>query len=121
MALYVDSFVTPMPKKNLANYRKVAKKAAKIFLEHGVLEYVECEADDVPDGKVTSFPMAVKLKKDELVCFAYMVYRNRKHRDAVMKKVMADPRLQGPEMMPFDGKRLIFGGFKPFVSVKQKK
>jgi uncharacterized protein YbaA (DUF1428 family) len=120
MAFYVDAFVSPVPKKNMEAYRKVAKKAGKIWLEYGALEYVETEADDAPVGKKTSFPRAVKLEDDEIVCFAYVVYKNRKHRDAVMKKVMADPRLHAPEMMPFDGSRLIFGGFKPFVAVKQK-
>lgn len=121
MAQYVDGFVIPLPKKNLAKYKAASKKAGKVYLKHGVLEYVDCVADDVPDGKITSFPMAVKLKKDEVVCFSYAVYKNRKHRDAVMKKVMADPIFQDPAMMPFDGKRLIFGGFKPIVIAKQKR
>jgi uncharacterized protein YbaA (DUF1428 family) len=120
MAHYVDGFVTPLPKKNVAKYRKAVKIAAKLWMEHGALEYVECIADDVPDGKKTSFPMAVKLKKDEIVGFAYAVYKNRKHRDAVMKKIMADPRSQDPAMMPFDGSRMIFGGFEALVAVKAK-
>jgi len=121
MALYIDGFVTPVPKKNIAKYTAASKKAAKITLKHGALEYVDCIADDVPDGKVTSFPMAVKLKKDEVVFFSYTIYKNRKHRDAVMKKVMADPIFQDPNMMPFDGQRLIFGGFKPIVVAKKKR
>lgn len=118
MALYVDGFVTPLPKKNIPKYRKVAKLASKVWLEYGALEFVECVGDDVPEGKKTSFPMAVKLKNDEVVCFSYAIYKNRKHRDAVMKKIMADPRMQSPEMMPFDGSRMIFGGFKQLVSAK---
>lgn len=120
MALYVDGFVVPVPKKNLAKYRKAVKVASKLWLEHGALEYVECIAEDVPDGKKTSFPMAVKLKKDEVVGFAYVVYKNRKHRDAVMKKAMADSRMTDPSMMPFDGSRMIFGGFEQLVAVKAK-
>jgi uncharacterized protein YbaA (DUF1428 family) len=120
MANYVDGFVVPLPKKNLAKYRKAIKIAAKVFLEHGALEYVECMADDVPDGKKTSFPMAVKLEKGEIVCFSWAVYKNRKHRDAAMKKVMADERLQGPDCMPFDASRMIFGGFEQLISVKAK-
>lgn len=120
MALYVDGFVVPLPKKNLAKYRKAVKLSAKLWMEHGALEYVECIADDVPDGKKTSFPMAVKLQKGELVGFAYVVYKSRRHRDSVMKKVMADPRSQDPSMMPFDGTRMIFGGFEQIVAVKAK-
>jgi uncharacterized protein YbaA (DUF1428 family) len=120
MALYVDGFVTPLPKKNIAKYTAASKKAAKLMLKHGALEYVDCVADDVPDGKVTSFPMAVKLKKDEVVCFSYAIYKNRKHRDAVMKKAMTDPLMNDPNMMPFDGQRMIFGGFKPIVMAKKK-
>jgi uncharacterized protein YbaA (DUF1428 family) len=120
MALYVDGFVIPLPKKNLAKYRKAVRVSSKLWMQHGALQYVECIADDVPDGKKTSFPMAVKLQKGELVGFAYVVYKSRKHRDAVMKKVMADPRSQDPSMMPFDGSRMIFGGFETLVSVKAK-
>ncbi|HET6332082.1 MAG TPA: DUF1428 domain-containing protein [Polyangiales bacterium] len=120
MALYIDGFVTPVPKKNIAKYTAASKRAGKIMLKYGALEYVDCVADDVPDGKVTSFPMAVKLKKDEVVCFAYTIYKNRKHRDAVTKKAMHDPIFQDPDMMPFDGKRMIFGGFKRVVIAKKK-
>ena len=121
MAIYVDGYVTPLPKKNLAKYTEASKKAAKVMLKYGALEYVDCVGDDVPDGKVTSFPMAVKLQKGEVVCFSYTVYKSRKHRDAVMKKAMKDPIFQDPSMMPFDGQRLIFGGFKPVVVAKKKK
>jgi uncharacterized protein YbaA (DUF1428 family) len=115
---YVDGFVVPVPKKNLAKYRKMAQVGAKVWMDHGALEYRECVADDVKPGKVTSFPQSVKLKKDETVIFAYVVYKSRKDRDRIMAKVMSDPRLAawGPKDMPFDGKRMFWGGFKPIVS-----
>ncbi len=119
MAFYVDGFVLPVPKKNLAAYRKLARKAGKIWREHGALEYRECVADDVQPGKITSFPQSVKLKPNEVVWFSWIVYKSRKHRDAVNKKVMADPRLasMGPESAPFDSKRMIYGGFKSAVDL----
>ncbi len=119
MAKYVDGFVLPIPKKNIAAYKKMAKMAGKIWMEYGALEYYECQQDDVPPGKVTSFPMSVKLKKNEVVFFSYIVYKSRKDRDRILKKVMNDPRLAQwtPANMPFDGKRMIFGGFKPVVSM----
>lgn len=119
MAKYVDGFVLPIPKKNVEKYRKVAKMAGKVWLEHGALEYMECIADDVKPGKKTSFPMSVKLKKGEVVFFSYIVYKSRAHRDRVLKKVMADPRItgMGPEAMPFDSSRMIYGGFKPLVEM----
>lgn len=115
---YVDGFVVPVPKGKLPEYKKLAAKAGKIWREYGALAYVECVADDVPVGKLTSFTKAVKLKPSEVVVFSWIVYKSRAHRDAVMKKVMSDPRLK-PDMtnMPFDGKRMIFGGFKPFVEM----
>lgn len=118
MANYVDGFVLPIPKKNVEKYKKIAKLACKIWLEHGAIEYHECMADDVKPGKITSFPMSVKLKPTEVVFFSWIVYKSRSHRDKVLKKVMADPRIakMGPEMMPFDGKRMIYGGFKPVIS-----
>lgn len=118
MPNYVDGFVVPVPKKKIADYRKLARKAGKVWKKYGALEYVECIADDVKPGKWTSFPQSVKLKPDEVVWFSYIVYKSRRHRDQVNKKVMADPSFAGMDMksMPFDGKRLIFGGFK--VSVK---
>ena len=115
---YVDGFVLPVPSKNVEEYRKLARKAGKIFREHGALEYRECVADDVPRGKVTSFQQSVQLKANELVWFSFIVYKSRKHRDAVNKKVMSDPRIAkmgGPESMPFDAKRMIYGGFKVMV------
>jgi len=113
---YVDGFVLAVPKKNLAAYKKMAKIACKVWLEHGALSYVECVADDVKPGKVTSFPQAVKLKPGEVVVFAWATYASRAARDKVVKKVMADPRTQmDMKAMPFDGKRMFWGGFKPII------
>ena len=116
---YVDGFVLPIPKKNLAAYRKIAAKAGKIWLEYGALEYRECAADDVKPGKLTSFPQSVKLKKDETVVFSWIVFKSRAQRDAINKKVMADPRIakMGPEAMPFDASRMIYGGFRTIVDL----
>ena len=117
---YVDGFVIPIPKKNLPAYRRIAKLAGKVWREHGAVDYRECVGDDVPMGKLTSFPRSVKLKKNETVVFSFIVFKSRKHRDAVNAKAMADPRLakmMNPKAMPFDGKRMIFGGFKGFVEV----
>ena len=117
---YVDGFVVPVPKKKLDDYRRLARKAGKIWREHGALEYVECVADDVKPGELTSFPQSVELKRTETVVFAYIVYKSRAHRDRVLAKVMADTRLE-KEMaandMPFDTKRMIWGGFKTLVRV----
>ena len=116
---YVDGFVVPVPKANLAAYRRLARKAGTIWKEYGALDFVECVADDVKPGKHTSFPQSVKLKPDEVVVFSWITYRSRAHRDRVMAKVMSDPRLSGmsPASMPFDGKRMIFGGFKPMLKL----
>lgn len=117
---YVDGFVLAVPKDNLAAYRRIATKAGKIWKEHGALDYWECVADDVPEGKVTSFPRSVKLKEGEVVVFSWIVYSSRAQRDRINKKVMADPRLKDmmtPQAMPFDSKRMIYGGFKPFVKL----
>jgi uncharacterized protein YbaA (DUF1428 family) len=120
MSKYVDGFVLPIPKRNASAYRRMARKAGKVWREHGALEYVECIADDVKPGKHTSFPQSVKLKASEVVWFSYIVYKSRRHRDRVMAKVMSDPRLadmmQG-KSMPFDGKRMFWGGFKVAVRV----
>ncbi len=116
---YVDGFVVPVPKKKLDAYRRMARTAGKVWREHGALEFKECVADDVKPGKVTSFPQSVKLKKNETVIFAYIVYKTRKHRDKVLAKVMADPRLKASmdhKNMPFDGMRMFWGGFKVIVS-----
>ncbi len=115
---YLDCFVTPVPKKNLKKYLKEAKLSAKVWIEHGALHYSESVGDLIPPGKVTSYAKAVKLKKDELVVVALAFYRSRKHRDSVMKKVISDPRLSHlmeAENLPFDGMRMIWGGFKKAV------
>ena len=120
MAHYVDGFVVPVPKKNLDAYRRMARKAGKIWREHGALEYFECVADDVKPGKHTSFPQSVKLKPDETVVFSWIVYSSRKQRDKINAKVMKDPRLapmMNPKTMPFDGKRMFWGGFKTMIEL----
>jgi uncharacterized protein YbaA (DUF1428 family) len=117
---YVDGFVLPIPKKNLQAYRRIAQKAGTIWREHGALDYRECVADDVKVGKLTSFPRSVKLKGGETVVFSWIVFKSRAHRDAVNAKVMADPRLANmmdPKAMPFDAKRMIYGGFKTLVDL----
>jgi uncharacterized protein YbaA (DUF1428 family) len=117
---YVDGFVVPVPKRKVDAYRRMARKAGKIWREHGALEYRECVGDDVKAGKVTSFPQSVKLKRDETVVFSWITYRSRAHRDRVNAKVMSDPRLRGmmdPKDLPFDPKRMFFGGFKVVVDV----
>jgi len=120
MANYVDGYVVPVPKKSVDAYRRLARKAGKVWIEYGALAVHECLADDVKPGKTTSFPQAVKMKPDETVVFSWIVYKSRKHRDTVNAKVMADPRLaamMGPENMPFDGKRMFWGGFKEIVAL----
>jgi len=120
MAHYVDGFVVPVPKKNLDAYRRMARKAGKIWKEFGALDYIECVADDVKPGKLTSFPQAVKLKPDETVVFSWIVYKSRRQRDSVNAKVMKDPRLapmMDPRALPFDGKRMFWGGFKTIVEL----
>jgi len=118
MAKYVDGYVLPVPKKNLPAYRRLARKCAKIWIEHGALEVHECVEDDVKKGKVTSFPQAVQRKRNEVVVFSWIVYKSRAQRDRINKKVMEDPRLANmdPKSMPFDGMRMFWGGFKPIVS-----
>jgi uncharacterized protein YbaA (DUF1428 family) len=115
---YVDGFILPVPKKNIAEYTRQAKQAARCWMEHGALAYVESVGDDVPPGKSTSFAKSVKLKPDEVPVFAFAMYKSRAHRDKVMKKVMADPRMQmDPKKLPFDGKRMFWGGFKTIVEI----
>jgi uncharacterized protein YbaA (DUF1428 family) len=115
---YVDGFVVAVPTKNLAEYKKMARKAGKIWIEHGALSYTECVGDDVPVGKVTSFTKAVKLKPGETVIFSWIEYKTKRDRDAVNKKVMADPRLQmDMSDAPFDAKRMIYGGFKSVIEL----
>ena len=117
---YVDGFLLAVPKKNLQAYRAMARKAGKVWREHGALEYRECVADDVKKGKWTSFPQAVKLKAGEAVWFSWIVYKSRKHRDSVLARVMKDKRLASmmeSRSMPFDGKRMMWGGFKVVVAL----
>jgi uncharacterized protein YbaA (DUF1428 family) len=117
---YVDGFVVPVPKRKLEAYRRMARKAGKIWREHGALDYKECIADDVKPGKHTSFPQSVKLKPGETVMFSWIVYKSRAHRDRVNAKVMKDTRLKpmmDPKAMPFDGKRMFWGGFKVLVDL----
>jgi len=119
MPAYVDGFVVPVPKKNVDAYRRMARKFGKVWIEHGALEVHECVGDDVKPGKLTSFPQAVKLKPDETVVFSWIVYKSRAHRDKVNARVMADPRLarMDPKAMPFDGKRMFWGGFQQIVAL----
>jgi uncharacterized protein YbaA (DUF1428 family) len=118
--MYVDGFILPVPKKNLARYRALARLAGKVWREHGALDYKECIADDVKKGKHTSFPQAVKLKPGETVWFSWIAYKDRRHRDRVNAAVMKDKRLASfmdPKKMPFDGKRMFWGGFKVVVDL----
>ncbi len=119
MARYVDGFVVPVPKRNVAEYRRIARKAGKIWREYGALEYRECVADDVKSGTYTSFPQSVKLEPGEVVWFSWIVFKSRRDRDRVNAKVMADPRLaaMNAKGMPFDGKRMIYGGFEVQVDL----
>jgi uncharacterized protein YbaA (DUF1428 family) len=120
MARYVDGFVLAVPKKKVGEYRTIARKAGKIWKEYGALDYVECVAEDVKPGKRTSFPQSVKLKPGETVVFSWITYKSRKHRDRVLADVMKDPRLakmMDPNAMPFDTKRMIYGGFETIVSL----
>ena len=117
---YVDGFLLPIPKKNLAAYRRMARTAGKVWREHGALDYKECIADDVKPGKWTSFPQAVKLKPGEAVWFSWILYKSRRHRDRVNAKVMKDKRLTGmmdPKAMPFDARRMMYGGFRVMVDL----
>jgi uncharacterized protein YbaA (DUF1428 family) len=116
---YVDGFVVPVPTKSIDAYKAFSEKAGQVWKDHGSLEYVECIADDVKPGKVTSFPQAVKLESDEIVMFSWVVYDSREHRDRVMAAVMTDPRLKdmNPQTMPFDTKRMFFGGFKVLLAM----
>ena len=118
MAHYVDGFVLPIPEQNIDTYRKMAQKASKIWIEHGALEYRECVADDVDVKFGLPFPRGIKAKTGETVVFAWIVFKSRAHRDRVNAKVMKDPRLcEGMDMknMPFDSKRMLYGGFKVIV------
>ena len=117
---YVDGFVVPVPKKKLKEYGRIAKIAGQVWKDHGAIDYHECVADDVKPGKTTSFPQSVKLKKGEVVVFSWITYKSRKQRDSIMKKVMKDARLadmMDPTKMPFDTKRMFWGGFKSFIDL----
>jgi uncharacterized protein YbaA (DUF1428 family) len=118
--VYVDGFVLPLPKTNVEAYRKVATQCGEIWREHGALQFRECIADDVKPGKLTSFPQSVNLEAGETVVFSWIVYQSRAHRDEVNDKVMKDPRMADmmkPENMPFDAKRMIYGGFEVLVDM----
>ena len=117
---YVDGFVTPVPKRKVAAYRRMSQKASKVWRDHGALEFRECVADDVKWGKRTSFPRAVKQKPGETVLFSYIVYKSRADRDRVNAKSMKDKRMASmmdPKTMPFDAKRMFWGGFKVVVDL----
>ena len=117
---YVDGFVLAVPKKSIEKYRAISRKAGKVWREHGALEYRECMGDDVKPGKLTSFPQSVKLKRGEVVWFSWVVYKSRRDRDRILAKVMKDPRLAAmmdPKKMPFDGKRMFWGGFRMMVDL----
>lgn len=120
MPHYVDGFVVPVPRRNLDAYRRMAENAGKIWMDHGALQYWECTGDDVKPGKVTSFPQSVQLQEGEVVVFSWILYNSREHRDSVNAKVMEDPRMKDmmdPKSMPFDGKRMFWGGFKTLVEM----
>ncbi len=117
---YVDGFVVPVPKRQLQAYRRMARLAGKVWMEHGALAYKECMGDDVKPGKLTSFPQSVKLKKGEAVWFSWIVYRSKADRNRVLKKALADKRLAGmmdPKKLPFDAKRMFWGGFRVMVDL----
>ena len=113
---YVDGYVIPVPAKNLAAYRKMSTTAGRVWMDHGAVQYVECAADDVSTKFGTPFPKLLALKKGETAVFSFIVFKSRAHRDRVNAKVMKDPRLKGdPKAMPFDMKRMTYGGFKVIV------
>jgi uncharacterized protein YbaA (DUF1428 family) len=116
--VYVDGFVVPVPRRRLEEYQVLAARAGAVWRDHGALSYVECVADDVPYGELTSFPRAVQATEDEVVIFSWITYPDRASRDAINARVMADPRLQADmKDMPFDGKRMIYGGFTAFLQL----
>jgi uncharacterized protein YbaA (DUF1428 family) len=120
---YVDGFLLPVPKRNRKRYRDLAREAGKVWMEYGALGYHECIADDVPIGKQVSFPKGVKLKKGEEVWFSWIVYQSRRQRDRVNSQVMRDPRIarmMESKAMPFDSKRMAFGGFRMMVNLKPR-
>ncbi|MBV6320679.1 DUF1428 domain-containing protein [Duganella violaceipulchra] len=117
---YVDGFVIPVPKENVEAYKKMSLECGKVWKEFGALEFRECIGDDVPPGKVTSFPLSVDLQDGESVVFSWIVYANRAARDEINEKVMKDPRIahfMDPKNMPFDGKRMVWGGFEMMIDL----
>jgi len=114
---YVDGFVIPVPKKSIPYYRRIAQKAGKIWREHGALEYRECVGDDLDVKKIVPFPRSARAKRGETVVFSWIVFKSRAHRDRVNAKVFKDPRIAKmlPQGMPFDMKRMVYGGFKVLV------
>lgn len=119
MSRYVDGYVIPIKKDRIEDYRKLAQDAGRVWKEYGALEVVECVAEDVKPGKVTSFPQAVKLEDDETVVFAWIIYESREARDRINEQVMKDPRIEAmdPKSMPVDGKRMFWGGFETLVEL----
>jgi uncharacterized protein YbaA (DUF1428 family) len=118
MLMYVDGFVIPVKKSRLDEYKKMAELGSKVWMDHGAVSYCETIGDDVPYGELTSFPRAVQAEEDETIIFSWVVYPNKATRDDCMAKVMADPRMEGSMAnAPFDGKRMIFGGFEVFIQV----
>src|SRR5262249_9387443 len=115
MPKYVDGFVLPVPKRNIAAYRRLAQKAGKIWRDHGALDYKECVGDDLKVKMGMPFPRRIKSKPGETIVFAYIVYKSRAHRDRVNEKVMKDKRLTMPKKMPFEVKRMLYGGFEVLV------
>jgi uncharacterized protein YbaA (DUF1428 family) len=115
---YVDGFVVPVPVKKLAAYKALARKSTAVWKKYGALSVMECAADDVKPGKLTSFPQAVKLKKGETVVLSFIIFKSKRDRDRIWKLMMKDPLMAGYDMKkaPFDGKRMFWGGFKPLVS-----
>lgn len=118
---YVDGFVLPIPRRYLSNYRSIAARAGKLWIEHGALEYRECVAEDVKTKELLPFPKMIKAKSTETVVFAFIVFVSRKQRDTVNKKVMNDPRMakmaNDMKVIPFDMKRMAYGGFKSIVNI----
>ena len=115
---YVDGFLLAVPRDRIEEYKALARKAGEVWMEYGALSYVECMGDDVPYGELTSFPRAVQARDDEIVIFSWITYESRESRDAINAKVMEDPRLKGDmSNMPFDGKRMIYGGFDAFMEL----
>jgi uncharacterized protein YbaA (DUF1428 family) len=115
---YVDGFIVALPKDKIEAYKALAQRAGEIWREYGALSYVEAIGDDVPYGELTSFPRAVQATEDEVVVFSWITYESRESRDAILARVMADPRLKDEmENMPFDGKRMIYGGFKVAIEL----